>query len=374
MRNRFGLLTIVIVGLLCACSGNLLLEPIGTDSDLTIRMRSLWVVGGLSGNGTGTVVPQLDAFDPETQTWYSAAATFRAGYERSFAGVVGYKGKIYVIGGFDSTGVVTNTTQIYDIATDTWSDGAVMLEARANITAVVSDGYIYVLNGSYTNATANWAARNVTYRYTVQDDQWNTRTVPGVTCSNLSAYRLGGTIYSIGGRSGAAAIQTLHNGYVPFSSLDYLTTTTETAITAKVGFAADVYTNEAGVSYLITVGGVTTMTGVTGNYVFHGSVNITAYNPTVAVQYLAYPFTGVWATAAQSLPDALGYGEGLIEDSVFYYMGGTSTGTTSPNNPPVGLSAVYYSDLTAFPSNTWQSGPAMPRGRYGHSLVKILEN
>ena len=374
MKIRTLFSSILAMLLLFSCSGNLLLETVGTDSDLTIRLRSLWVVGGLSGNGTGTVVPQIDAFDPMTQTWYPSAATFRSGYERSYAGVAGYRGKIYVIGGFDSAGVVTNTTQIYDIATDTWSDGTVMTAARANINALVYDGYIYILNGSTGNASAAWGGSNTTYRYDISGNNWSTRTAPGANRSNLSAYCFGGTIYSAGGRSAAATLQTLHDGYSPIVlGTDVLTTgVTETAlIAAKVGFSADVYTTPTGVSYLIIAGGATVITGTTGNYTFQGT---TTFTPTSAVQYLAYPFSAgaAWNTAAQSLPLAVGYGSGLIFGSMYYQTGGTNTGTIA--SPPSGSNAFYYSDLTAFPSNTWQSGPAMPRGRYGHVVVKILEN
>lgn len=374
MKARKVALAFALTAALCSCGGDLLMSPVGSSTELEIRLRSLWVVGGLSGNGCSTVVPQIDAFDPVTKTWYPAVTTLPTPV--SFAGVAGYQGKIYVVGGFDSTGVVQTITQIYDIATDTWSSGDAMDGGRANIRAVATDGYIYVLNGSYTNATAGWAAANSTYRYDITGDLWTTRTVPGGAYSNLSSYCFGGTVYSLGGRSAAATLLTYHNGYIPLTTgSDSLSGPTETVLTsAKVGFAADVFTTEAGVSYLLIIGGNSSMTGATGNYPFYGSTNVTAYSPTGAVQYLKYPFTGSWTTAAQSMPDAVGYGDGLICDSVFYNFGGTSTGRTNPADPPVGLSALYYSDLSSFPSNTWLSGPSMPVGRYGHGVVKILSN
>jgi hypothetical protein len=373
MKIRFGWITaVVLIAVLASCNGSLLMDPLGTTTlDATSKgLRSIWVVGGLSGNGIATVVPQVDAFDPATGTWSAAVTTLPTPV--SFAGVTGYQGKIYVIGGFDSSGVPQNLVQIYDIATDSWSNGIAMTAVRANIDAVAVDGYIYIQGGNATNATAASAGLNTTYRYNIAGDTWDTRTAPGLANSNATMFTYGGSLYMLGGRAGAT-LRNYNIGYVPDPNLtDLLTTVQETLLTvAKAGFSADVYETDGGTAFCIIAGGATLITGSTLNYVFSG---ITAFTPTSAVQYLQYPFMAgaAWVTAAQSLPLALGFGDGVIKDSVYYFTGGTNTGTGAA--PPNGSDAFYYSNLASFPSNTWQTGPSMPRGRYGHNVVSILEN
>ncbi|NMB99195.1 MAG: hypothetical protein GYA35_02820, partial [Thermoanaerobaculaceae bacterium] len=65
-----------------------------------------------------------------------------------------YNGKIYVFGGNENDGEV-NTTYIYDIATDTWTQGANMPTGRYLCTAVEVGGKIYVMGGRQLTASTN---------------------------------------------------------------------------------------------------------------------------------------------------------------------------------------------------------------------------
>ena len=79
--------------------------------------------------------------------------------------------KVYVFGGFASMNVL-NTTQIYDIATNTWTKGAPMPDARTASSAAYYDAYgkIYVIGGF--DASVNPTSQ--TWEYDPVANTWNT--------------------------------------------------------------------------------------------------------------------------------------------------------------------------------------------------------
>lgn len=109
-----------ILAMLSSCNGDLLFTPVALQvaqpplpppSWEEVANRGIWLVGGQQGNYPGAnVVAQIDVFDPVTMTWYPNVATLPTPV--TFAGVTAYQGKLYVAGGFNSTGVNVNTLQI----------------------------------------------------------------------------------------------------------------------------------------------------------------------------------------------------------------------------------------------------------------------
>ena len=59
-----------------------------------------------------------------------------------------FNGKIYIFGGYDETFQPTNTTRIYDIATNTWTTGAPMPAALGGMAIALWNGIVYVAGGS----------------------------------------------------------------------------------------------------------------------------------------------------------------------------------------------------------------------------------
>ncbi|MBL8205401.1 MAG: M36 family metallopeptidase [Blastocatellia bacterium] len=86
--------------------------PVVTDG------RALFAMGGLSG-GSGTTVNTLSRFDPGTNSWTTLAPMKRA---ISSHDAVFLNGKIYVPGGALSSGLVITNHQVYDIATNHWTE------------------------------------------------------------------------------------------------------------------------------------------------------------------------------------------------------------------------------------------------------------
>jgi N-acetylneuraminic acid mutarotase len=128
----------------------------------------LYVFGGeTGGQGTGTNVSTVEAYDPATNTWSTRANMPTA---RDFlAAATASDGLIYVVGGLNGSDL--STVEAYNPATNTWATKAGMPTARGGLAATAAaDGRIYALGGfqgnavsataeAYTPATNTWAAR-----------------------------------------------------------------------------------------------------------------------------------------------------------------------------------------------------------------------
>jgi N-acetylneuraminic acid mutarotase len=79
-----------------------------------------------------------------------------------------YQDKIYVIGGYDGT-TCFNTTYIYDIANDTWSQGTNLSTSIYIHTATLYEDKIYVIGGHNGSASLD-----TTYIYDIINDTWST--------------------------------------------------------------------------------------------------------------------------------------------------------------------------------------------------------
>ena len=79
-------------------------------------------------------------------------------------------GKFYVMGGDDGTNGV-NTNYIYDIATNTWSTGAALPDARSNTVATAAGGLVYVFGGGIISGTTTTAVDTL-LRYDPVANSW----------------------------------------------------------------------------------------------------------------------------------------------------------------------------------------------------------
>ena len=61
-------------------------------------------------------------------------------------------GKIFVIAGFDSSGTSTNTVEVYDPETDTWTSAAPLPIATNHNAAAVAAGKLYAFGGTSKRA------------------------------------------------------------------------------------------------------------------------------------------------------------------------------------------------------------------------------
>ncbi|OOB92252.1 hypothetical protein B0T42_01120 [Rathayibacter sp. VKM Ac-2630] len=169
----------------------------------------LYAFGGSTGPFSGAS-RSLYRYDPATNAWTALAsmATGRGGV----AGVV-VGGRIWAIGGMDSTGASLRTTEKYDIATNTWSAGPSLLTARDNPGAGVVNDRIHVFGGrtrlaSGTEVSANLASAEM---LNPLSGGWQTRASMPTGRRTMAVGVINGRIIAAGGEkqpSGATWPQT----------------------------------------------------------------------------------------------------------------------------------------------------------------------
>lgn len=125
---------------------------------------------------------------------YTDLANVPAGRGVRNHSVVYYDGKLYKIGGYN--GAAQPWLDIYDIGTDTWTQGPDMPGARYWIDAVAIDGKIYCAGGYTTTA------QDDLYIYDIAAGSWSTSpTLMPANRYNYSGVALNGKYYVIGGYS-----------------------------------------------------------------------------------------------------------------------------------------------------------------------------
>ncbi|MBI5865221.1 MAG: hypothetical protein HZB38_12070 [Planctomycetes bacterium] len=164
----------------------------------------VFVFGG--HNASGFPLPNVEAYDPVTNTWDSAGTYPDIPNNRSLAAVAkDASGKIYVIGGYTSTvsGIVTySTIDVFDpgAATPNWSTIPSMPTARAGAAATFGpDGKLYVIGGSDGNGAPIYS---VVERYDPGTGTWSTLpSLPAAHTGIGAAAGCGQTIVVVGARS-----------------------------------------------------------------------------------------------------------------------------------------------------------------------------
>ncbi|MEW6232559.1 MAG: kelch repeat-containing protein, partial [Chloroflexota bacterium] len=106
----------------------------------------VYVIGGQNSLTAGAgALNAVEEYDPATNTWVARASMPTA--RHSFGVVAASNGKIYVIGGYNSSGFLA-TVEEYDPATDSWSASPSVSVARAwTGAAEANNGKIYLIGG-----------------------------------------------------------------------------------------------------------------------------------------------------------------------------------------------------------------------------------
>jgi N-acetylneuraminic acid mutarotase len=109
-------------------------------------------------------------------------------------------GKLYVLGGYPSTGVSVRTVQIYDIAGDRWQLGPQLPQPNNHGMAASVNGRIYLLGGQLTNDQQGATAVNTVYELDPAHGAWVEKAPMPTARSGGVAVAVGGKIYVAGGR------------------------------------------------------------------------------------------------------------------------------------------------------------------------------
>ncbi len=119
----------------------------------------IFIFGGCSSTG---VTGEVDMYDPQTNTWTTTGlmpmSTARASFVAGHSG-----GKVYAIGGTIDGVSLSNANEVYDIASNSWSNNTAMTAARQEAGVNSHGGRIYVVGGS-TASFGNSSAANETFK------------------------------------------------------------------------------------------------------------------------------------------------------------------------------------------------------------------
>jgi N-acetylneuraminic acid mutarotase len=130
-------------------------------------------------------------------TWGTRANLLAANSEFALAEA---NGKIYVFGGYPSTGQAQRTVQIYDIATDSWTLGPQLPQPNNHNMAATVNGKIYVIGGQTTNDQQGLTAVSAVYELDPAVGTWVEKAAMPTARSGGVAVAYGGKIYVAGGR------------------------------------------------------------------------------------------------------------------------------------------------------------------------------
>ena len=115
---------------------------------------------------------------------------------------------IYVMGGFESSGVTSKATERYDIRRDRWRRVADMPVALNHAAAVAHRGRVYVLGG-YSSRTGLGNEVATLYRYDPGRDRWRRLPSAPTARAALAAGVIRGRLYAAGGAAGGNALRAL---------------------------------------------------------------------------------------------------------------------------------------------------------------------
>lgn len=156
----------------------------------------IYIAGGHNGSSDDTTV---ESYDPSTNMWTTLAPLPDVPSENDgrYGGTMGeIGGKLYLAGGWRiSPPLPSNTLEIYDIATDTWSFGPTMPSLSACSQGGVIDGKLYVL----TACLGFGGYFHVLYEFDPVANSWATKASPTYDHPDGAAAIIDGKLYVAGG-------------------------------------------------------------------------------------------------------------------------------------------------------------------------------
>ncbi len=276
----------------------------------------VYVVNGDTPN-SGSVGTN-EVYDPATDTWATKSpnptpSPFAA------AGVI--TGKLYVVGGCgpasDCRIDTINTLEIYDSATDSWTQGAPDPTARSSATAGVINGKLYVAGGQL--ACPPCVQVPTLEVYDPVSDSWATKSpMPLAVGNGPGSAVVNGQLFVVGG---------LTNSFTPTGAVQVYDPATDTWILrASTMPTPRTFVNVGLINgILYAVGGG----DATGSHVATNE----SYNPA----------TDTWGTSTPELTGRT-WATGSVANNAFYVVGGLDQ-----NNSYLATNEVFSSQLTCTP-------------------------
>jgi N-acetylneuraminic acid mutarotase len=243
--------------------------------------------------------------------------------------------EIYVIGGFDESGQVTDIVEVYNIANNTWSKAAAPLPEPLHHTAAASfNGKIYVVGGY----TAPWSPTNNLFIYDPVQNSWQEGEPMPTSRGALNVNFVNGTLYAIGGSSDG-----------PLSSNEAYDPSSDTWTSKALMPTARHHAGSAVVDGKI--------------FVIGGRISGSLENVSVNEAY--DPQQDRWITNLEAMPSERSgiAAASPANSSRIYVFGGEEPSRTFNNNEK------YDAE-----TNTWISEPVMPTARHGLAAVYVEDD
>ena len=325
----------------------------------------IYVLGGTDGtnvlndvqyapiNGNGT----LGAWH-YTHISLDDGTTYVAGFPvtRHKHTAVVYNGYMYVMGGYFTGSTDQNDVEFAPINANgtvgIWAATTSMPIAREQSLSLVFNGYMYIVGGS--NGTVNLG--DVQYAPIQANGTigtWvATASLPSIR-SGLAGVAVNGYVYSTGGISATRLPDVVSAKIDPPGLTQAYTTSANSPALARAWGSSVAYNG-----YLYLLGGCSAVSAD----VCSTPVTTVSYAPINADGTL-----GTWADATNALPAARGMGAAVAYEGRLYYIAGRPTSTTiSPT--------VYYTTISATTGNTtaaWTAvaAPTGLTGTYGHAAA-----
>ncbi|MEZ8139744.1 MAG: kelch repeat-containing protein [Candidatus Poseidoniaceae archaeon] len=168
----------------------------------------LYVAGGVNRQNRNDLTDNLLRYDPTIDNWTQLSSM---NYKRHSFTLTAFHGKLYAIGGVSQeidpvtsllTIVDSNRTEVYDPATDTWTNLSDLPISLAAHTATVFNDEI-ILFGGYEDQTWNGLASKNMYGYHPLDQTWRLLYTSPIGRYDSTIASAGGTImYATGDSSG----------------------------------------------------------------------------------------------------------------------------------------------------------------------------
>jgi len=268
-----------------------------------------------------------------TESFWTAGAPMLTPRTEVTAAVL--RDDIYVLGGFNESGQVTDIVEVYDIANNTWTKAAPLPEALHHTAAASYDDKIYMVGGY----TAPWSPSNKLFIYDPVQNKWQEGKPMPTARGALNVNFINGTLYAIGGFSDR-----------PLSSNEAYDASSVTWTTKALMPTARPHAGSAVVDGKI--------------FVMGGRVLGSLEN--IAVNEAYDPEQDNWMTNLVAMPSkrsGIAAAAPALNSSNIYVFGGEEPSKTFNNNEKYDVKA-----------NKWTAEPPMPTARHGLGAVSIEDD
>jgi hypothetical protein len=297
---------------------------VSTLAGLTIAVLSLLIIVFVFP----ITMAQTTVSTATTESFWTAGAPMPTPRTEVTAAIL--RNDVYVIGGFDESGQVTDIVEVYNIANNTWSKASPLPEPLHHTAAASYNDKIYVVGGY----TAPWSPINKLFIYDPVQNKWQEGKPMPTARGALNVNFVNGTLYAIGGSSDR-----------PLSSNEAYDPSSDTWTSKASMPTARHHAGSAVVDAKI--------------FVIGGRISDSLEN--IAINEAYDPGQDIWITNLEAMPSqrsgiaaAAVIGSSVNSSSNIYVFGGEEPSRTFNNNE-------RYDSKT----NKWTSEPPMPTARHG---------